>query len=323
MKISKLGERGLIKKIGKKVKIFSKDIVKGIGDDAAVLKFDKKKFLLLTTDTLNEGHHFTLEWFTPEQIGSKAIEINVSDIAAMGGFPKYCMVSLNLRKELDSKFVDRLYNGIIKSCKKYNISIIGGNISQAQQISVAVSMIGFVEKNRLCLRSNAKVGDLICVTDDLGKSKVGLELLRSNKKGKSIYYFLNPKSSLGVARKLSSLRIKTMEDISDGLASEVHNICKESKKGAIIYKEKLPLSKTTVNDSKKINKNHYDYALYGGEYLELIFTIPKSKLNLLKRRKIRHHIIGEIVDKNRGIYLSDRNKKYKLGQGYDHFKTNR
>ena len=311
MKISELGELKLIKKISKNIDVFSNDIVKGIGDDTAVLKFDKKHYLLLTTDTLNEGHHFTLDWFTPKQIGRKSIEINVSDIAAMGGFPKYCLVSLNLRKELDSKFVDELYNGIIKSCKKYNISIIGGNISQAQQISVAISMIGFVEKNRLCLRSNAKVGDLICVTGDLGKSKAGLELLGANKKGKSIYYFLNPKSSLGVARKLSSLRIKTMEDISDGLASEVHNICKESKKGAIIYKEKLPISKTTVNDSKKINKNHYDYALYGGEYLELIFTIPKSKLNLLKKEKIRHYIIGMIVNKNKEVYLSDGNKKYK------------
>ena len=123
MKISEYGEINLIKKINRNIRLFSKDIVKGIGDDTAVLKFDKKHFLLLTTDTLVEDDHFNLSWFSAEQIGNKAIESNVSDIAAMGGFPKYALISLTIPKDTNINFIYKLYNGINKKCKKYKINL--------------------------------------------------------------------------------------------------------------------------------------------------------------------------------------------------------
>ena len=194
MKISKLGEINLINSIASKTKLFSKDIVKGIGDDTAVIKFNKKYYLLLTTDALIEDDHFNLRWFNAEQIGSKAIESNVSDIASMGGFPKYALISLILPKNTNVDFVDKLFDGINKTAKKYKTSIIGGNLTNGKNISITINMVGFVEKKNLCLRSNAKINDLILVTGNLGASRAGLELLRSKKTGKSINYYLNPKN---------------------------------------------------------------------------------------------------------------------------------
>lgn len=320
MELSGFGEIGLIKKISKNIKLFSKDIVKGIGDDAAVLKFDKKHYLLLTTDTLVEDDHFNLKWFTPEQIGSKAIESNVSDIASMGGFPEYALISLTIPKNTNTNFVDKLYYGINKNCKKYKINIIGGNFSNGKNIVINVMLIGFVEKKNLCLRSNAKVNDLILVTGNLGASRAGLQLLRHNKKGTSINYYLNPKCKLNIGRKLSN-SVNAMEDVSDGLASEVLNICNESKTGAVIYKEKIPLNKNTINDAKKLKKDPYDYALFGGEDFELVFTIPKNRLKSLKREKIKYFVVGKILSKKQGICLLDKNKKKRLSYGYDQFKS--
>lgn len=321
MNIAELGELELIKKISKNIKLFSKEIVKGIGDDTAVLKFDKKHYMLLTTDTLVEDDHFNLKWFSAEQVGKKAIESNVSDIASMGGFPKYALISIILPKNTNINLIDKLYNGINKNCKKYKINIIGGNFSNGKNIVISVTMIGLVEKKRLCLRSNAKVNDLIAVTGNLGASRAGLQLLRNKKKGSSINYYLNPKCKLNIGRKLSNY-VNAMEDISDGLASEVMHICDESNVGAIIYKEKIPLNKDTINDAKKVKKDPYDYALFGGEDFELVFTIPKNKFKKLNKLKNKITIVGKILSKNNGIYLLHKNKKKKLSHGYDQFKSN-
>jgi len=310
MKLSNIGEEGLIKIINGKVKLFSKDVVKGIGDDCAVLKYDKSKYMLLTTDTLVQEVHFKLKWFSAEQIGSKAIEVNVSDIASMGGYPSYCLVSLNLPKNTSVKFIDKLYGGINKAAKKYKINIVGGNITSAKEISITISMVGFVEKKRLCLRENARVGDLICVTGEHGRTKAALHLLYKNKKGLSIKYFLNIKSKLSMARKLSALGINAMEDNTDGLSATIKHICEQSKTGAIIYKNKIPIAKDAIKDAKILKRDVKEFALNGG-YLELVFTIPKNKMISLKNKKIKFSVIGEIVDKN---------KKIKLGKGYDHFR---
>ena len=228
MKLSDFSEIELIGRISRKIKLFSKDVAKGIGDDAAVVNYNKQYYLLLTTDSLVENVHFS-KFFTPEQIGMKAVEINVSDIAAMGGFPKYALVSLIIPKNTDINFIDKLYDGINKAAKKYKISIIGGNLSNGKEISVTIAMFGFVEKKNLRLRSNAKANDLIAVTGNLGASAAGLQLLKAKMKGSSVNYHLNPESRLNAARLLAKCGINAMEDISDGLATEIRNICNESK----------------------------------------------------------------------------------------------
>jgi len=323
MKLSDFSEMKLIGRISRKIKCFSKDIIKGIGDDAAVVNYNKQYYLLSTTDSLVENIHFNKS-FSPEQIGMKAIEINVSDIAAMGGFPKYALVSLIIPKSMNIDFIDKLYNGINKTTKKYKISIIGGNLSSGKEISVTITMLGFVEKNNLCLRSDAKVNDLIAVTGSLGASAAGLQLLKAKMKGSSINYHLNPKSKLNAARLLAKYGINAMEDISDGLAAEIRNICSESKTGAVIYKEKIPITENTTADSKKLNKDPYDFALYGGEDFELVFTMNKNVFKKLEKIKnsVKFAVVGKILPKKDGIYLLDKSKKTRLSHGYEHFKRN-
>ena len=316
MKLSNLGEFGIIKKIREKT-YSSKEVIAGIGDDAAVLEFNKKQFLLYTTDALVENVHFSLKYLKPWQIGAKSIEQNASDIAAMGGVPTYAVVSLMLPENLDTKFVDELYSGINKTAKKYHISIIGGNISKSKEVIMSISMLGIVEKKYIALRKGAKKGDYILCSGNVGKSAAGLELLKKNKKGASIKNHLEPKCRLGLARKLVKIGINSMIDVSDGIASEITHICNESGVGAIVYADKIPISKNTINDAKLLGKNSLDFALYGGEDFELLFTAPKSKIK--KLTKLGASVIGEIADKKNGIKLIKNNKEIKLRKGFEHF----
>jgi len=319
MKIKDIGgEFALIERIKKKIGQYSKGVIVGIGDDAAVLSYDKNNYLLFTTDMLVENDHFSLKYSSPEQIGMKAIEQNVSDIAAMGGIPKFAVISLALPNDIDVEFVDKLYDGINKKSKKYKINIVGGNVTHSKEIVVNVALIGFLEKRHLALRSNAKVNDLIFCSGHVGKSTVGLELLRHNLEGESIKKHLEPECRLDLARKLVKIGVNSMIDISDGVASEVKHICHESKVGAIIYADKIPILKNTIIDAKTLNKSAVDFALYGGEDFELIFTAPKNKVKQLKKYGIT--IIGEIIDKRYGLKLIKNGKKLNLESGFDHFK---
>ena len=318
MNLKSIGGFGLIKRIRKKVNLYSKDIVVGIGDDAAVLKYDNKHYLLFKTDMLVQDVHFSLKYSTPEQIGAKAIEHNVSDIASMGGFPKFAIISLALPKNIEVEFVDRLYYGINKTAQEYKINIVGGDLSSSKKIMVSIALIGFVEKKYLALRNKAKVGDLIFCSGNVGSSSVGLGLLKRNKKGESIKKYIEPQSRLNLSRKLVKIGIKSMIDVSDGVASELKHICEESNVGAIIHADKIPISKDTINDSKKLNKNPLDFALYGGEDFELVFTASKNKLKQLKRYDVT--VIGDIVNKRHGVKIIRNGKKTELKNGFDHFK---
>lgn len=318
MKIKDIGgEFGLIKRIKNKIKLYSKDVVAGIGDDAAAIKYGKSHYLLFKTDILVEDVHFSLKFFKPEQVGMKSIEQNVSDIAAMGGLPRFAIISLALPKNAEVEFVDKLYNGINKAAQKYGISIVGGDLSQSNKVAIGVSLIGFVEKKFLALRSGSKVNDLIFCSGDVGASSVGLELLKNKLKGKSVKKHLEPQARLNLARKLVWTGISSMIDVSDGVASGVRSICEESCAGAVIYADKIPISANTINDSKRLNKNPVDFALYGGEDFELVFTAPKSRLNQLK--KYDAAVIGEIVGRKYGVKLVKDGKKIGLKRGFDHF----
>ncbi|MBN1156667.1 thiamine-phosphate kinase [Candidatus Woesearchaeota archaeon] len=311
------GEFALINLIKRGIKL-DKDVVLGIGDDCAVLKFDKKNYLLFTTDTIVDGDHFSLEWWKPEQIGMKAVEINSSDIYSMGGIPKHIIVALTLPDETSVEFVRDLYRGINKSCKKHKINLVGGNITHGKQLNIGIGLIGTVEKKRLCLRSCAKAGELICVTGYLGGGRAGLQLFLNRKEGKSKSHHLLPKANPG--GRIISQYSRCMIDVSDGLASEVKHICEESNVGAVVYKEQIPIKKEVFSDAKKLGKDAYDFALHGGEDFQLVFTINENKINELRKR-IKFSIVGEILPKKKGIFLIDKGKKYSLGSGYDHFKT--
>ncbi len=309
-KLSDLGEFNLIKKISEK---FDSDneIHKGIGDDCAVLAEDDS-FNLLTTDMLVEGDHFNREWQSPWQIGWKSIIVNVSDVAAMGGYPKWGLVSIAFPSDTEVNFADDLFEGMGKASEQNRMKIIGGDTTHGDILVINVALIGEVEKDNLCLRSEAKVGDLICVTGDLGKSWAGLELLRAGKQGYTDFY-LQPRCQLEIARKIAPY-VNAMIDVSDGLSSEVNHICDESGVGARIDKNKIPISKKTMSTGKKLGIDPMKWALGGGEDFEIVFTV--SPENFDEVESIDPIIVGKIIEEGR--YLIDDGKK-ELSGGYDHF----
>ncbi|MFH1125697.1 MAG: thiamine-phosphate kinase [Candidatus Altiarchaeota archaeon] len=297
-----------------------KSVVVGIGDDTAVVEFDKKHYLLFTVDMLVESDHFRKEWSTPEQIGMKAMEINVSDIAAMGGLPKYALVSISLPEDTPVEFIKKIYGGMSKIARKYKFDIIGGNTTHGRSLVIDVIVIGLVDKDKVCRRSDARVGDLICVTGDLGKSTAGLETLKAGLKG-DVKEHLEPKCRLKEAQEIAKYA-NAMIDVSDGLASEVNHICEMSKVGAEVFKGKIPMSKNTLKLAKNLKKDAYSFALHGGEDFELVFTIPKQKLEKIKIR-CPVTVVGRIVDKRYGANLVNKGEKIPLKGGYDHFKIDK
>ena len=311
MKVKDIGEFGLIDLITKKAK--NKDIIVGIGDDAAVINTNGLQ--VLTTDCLVEGDHFRKEWFTPKQIGEKSIEINISDVGAMGGVPKYVLVSLGIPKELDVNFLNDIYKGMWNACDKYDIEIIGGNMTHSNQIFISITLIGQVDKKNLSLRSNAKPGDLIFVSGHLGNGRAGLRLFQEKINGfeKIKKNYLKPKARLDFALKIAPF-VNSMIDVSDGLAPEIKHICDESKCGAIIYKDKIPIFEEIRKVANILGEDEYDYALFGGEDFELVYTVSKENID-----KINGVLIGEIIN-GKELKLNYKNEDFTIKEsGYDHF----
>ncbi len=321
-----LTELDLIRDIASKARIFDKKVIKGIGDDAAAI--DRGRFFeLISTDTLVCGDHFCLDWSTPSQIGKKAVEVNVSDIAAMAGTPKYILVSLVLPKDVPQTFVSGFYDGFLARCKKYGISLVGGNITHGKEISVTITIIGEVLRKNLRLRSGACEGDLFCVTGLLGVSKAGLEALRTFqtldacKRAQIPNYVLKKHLEPRCRSDISSFIGKyatSMIDISDGLASEVRHICEESGVGAKIFVDKIPLHPLTLMAARRLQKSACDFALSGGEDFELLFTVSLENFKKISQR-VDIFCVGDVMPRKEGIFLQDGTLKRELPCGYDHF----
>jgi thiamine-monophosphate kinase len=317
MDITKIGgEFGLIERLTRKPA--SKQVIKGIGDDAAVIKFGDN-YLIYTTDTQVEGDHFSLDYFTPRQIGKKAVEINVSDIGAMGGEPKFFLVSLVIPKTMDVEIIENIYKGIWEVCNKYGIEIIGGNITHGTQLIIDISMVGESLKQDLKFRSGAKPEDVIMVSGDLGSSTAGLNLFLKNIDGfdEVKRKHIEPEAKFYKVKPFLKY-INAMIDVSDGLASEVTRICEQSKTGAIIYADSVPIKPITQKAAQACNKNALDFALYGGEDFELVYTVSEENLN-----KVKGIMVGKITRKKGVRILKDGKEEMITGHGYDHFLTHR
>jgi len=278
---------------------YKKPVIKGIGDDCAILDYTKDKYLLLTTDMIIEGTHFTKN--TPGfQIGWKAMAVNISDIAAMGGVPKHALISVGVPRKM--KILKEITKGIEKISKKFNITIIGGDINASKKVVISITLLGEVEKKNVVKRDGAKKGDLIFVTGSLGE-------------GKRKHLSFTPR--IEEARALvKNFKINSMIDLSDGLSMDLNRLAKASKVGAYIYKSLIPLS----NMSESIEK-----AIFQGEDFELLFTASKKESKRIikamgKRKDLPLSLVGEVLDKNIGIKLIGENgKKTTLNsQGYKH-----
>jgi len=311
MRLSKIGEFGLIKRIRNSCKVFSPDILKGIGDDAAVVRSAAKK-VFITSDMMLEGVHFDLSFTTFYQLGYKVMAVNISDIFAMGGSPKYFLLSLGIPRDYDSESIDELYSGLMNAARRFGIAIIGGDTCTSMHGLVASgTLLG--EADRVIYRSGAKIGDGIFVTDTLGDSAMGLMLLKSQElkvKGQKLkrrHLMPDPKPLKNTEG------ITAMIDISDGLLIDLSHICDESKTGAIIYKNKIPISRELRKISQLLGRDPLEFALRGGEDYVLLFTAPAD----FKTDAVR---IGEIIKKGRFIINEKGEKTPFKAEGYEHFK---
>jgi thiamine-monophosphate kinase len=315
-----------IKKIGGEFELIQRlvrkntnpNIIKGIGDDCAVLEYSKNKYLLVTTDMMVENDHFNLKWQSPFQIGRKLMEVNVSDIVCKGGTPTFALISISITKETSVGFIDELYKGLYKSADRHGVSIVGGDTTHGTEYVFNLTLLGEVKKTLLRLRSDAKVGDLICVTGKLGGSTAGLKLLENNKKG-FLKDHLEPKSKTTKIGQIIAKYAHAMIDVSDGLSGEVKHICENSHVGAVIYFDKIPISKETIISAKKTGLDPYDFALYGGEDFQIVFTVNEKEIKKLQKELNDFTVVGKILDKKEKIYILKDKKRKMITKGYDHF----
>ena len=318
MKIKEIGgEFELIKHLTKSPDN-NPEIICGIGDDCAVIRLANDSCQLITTDMMVENDHFSFKWFTPAQVGKKLMESNVSDIISMGGIPQYVFLSMSLKKDTTVEFLENFFNGLKESAARHKVLLLGGDTTHGTEYVFNLTLTGIVPETLLCLRSMAQPGDLIAVTGNLGGSTAGLKLLLKNKKG-YLSDHLEPKSRTSEEAALIARYANAMIDVSDGLGSEVRHICNRSNTGAEILLEKIPLSEDTVRSAQTLESDPYDFALYGGEDFELVFTIPRESIDTLKQKFSDFSIVGRITESSKGIHIIKEGKKYPVLQGYDHF----
>ena len=276
-------------------------VIEGIGDDSAVLEYTRDKHMLLTTDMIVEGVHFTKR-ATPFEIGWKAMAVNISDIAAMGGIPKYALVSAGVPRNKSIRFLKEITGGVEAIAGKFNISVIGGDTNSSPNVVLSVTIIGEVEKKCLVKRNGAKPRDLVFVTGAIGE-------------GRSRHLNFMPR--LKEARILvKNYKINSMIDLSDGLNLDLNRLAEASSVGVHICKSLIPLSKKSAPLKKAISL---------GEDFELLFTASRNESKKIIRRMgtksdLPISLIGKVV-KGRGVHIiEEEGKRRRLEPaGYTHF----
>jgi len=326
MKVSELGEFGLIDLLAKMIPDSQVKIpIIGIGDDAAAWHSDAR-FQLATIDTMIQGVHFSPDTITWKELGWKALAINLSDIAAMGGVPQYALVALALPEDTEVEDVARLYEGMIELAGQYRTAIIGGNISRSPVVSVTVTVLGGSLNDEILKRSTAAPGDIIAITGYPGSAAAGLEMLTKKLQfgaETSTYLrsaFMRPKPRVTEGQLLLKQGVMTAIDTSDGLLADLRHICEASRVGARLNTGLLPIHPAV---SRNFGERARELALSGGEDYELLFTAGAEIVDKV-RAEMDYPVtaIGEITSGEPGkISLLDADgKPVKTSQtGWEHF----
>jgi len=320
--ISELGEFGLIDHLTKHFKLQHEASLKGIGDDAAVLKGSKNN-TIITTDLLIEGVHFDLGYMPLKHLGYKAVMVNLSDLFAMNAVAKQITVSIAVSNRFSLEALEELYTGIQTACSLYKVDLIGGDTSSSRTgLIISITAIGEAETKDIVYRDGAKDGDLLVVTGDLGAAYMGLQVLEREKQVFKVnpnaqpdlegYSYLIERQLKPEARKDISALLKEMDvkptamiDISDGLSSEIIHICKSSKVGCNLYENKIPLDPQVISVCEEFNIDSTTIALNGGEDYELLFTISSKDFDKIKGNP-NLTVIGHITKEKEGIHLITR-----------------
>jgi len=328
MKVSELGEFGLIDLLAEMAsKLKDKQLLLGIGDDAAAWKNDDS-FQLATIDSFTEGIHFPPGVASWEELGWKALAVNLSDIAAMGGIPRYALVSIALPDDTEIEGVTALYKGIIELAKQSGIVIAGGDTSRAPLVSITITLIGDAKNGNILTRSAARPGEQIAVTGYLGNAAAGLEMLTRQLQFDlelTAYLrnaFLHPLPRIAEGQLLLEHGVKTAIDISDGLVADLKHVCEASQVSAQIEIDCVPIHPMMKSN---FSEKWLELALSGGEDYELLFTSNAETIERIKRAtSCPVTVIGEITSGKAGeITLTDRegNRVNLDKNGWEHFTT--
>lgn len=323
MKLKFLSERELISAIKKDFSKRHPNLFLGIGDDAAVIRVGRRYFIF-TKDLLVEDYHFITSVYPPYFLGRKSLNINMSDMAAMGGKPKYALLGLALPEAVGTSWIEEYFSGFKSAAEEGGVALIGGDLSQAKKIMISVTLIG--EGKNIIKRRGAKPGDELYVSGTLGDAKQGLLLLKKGYKlgldkrvDPLLKAFLDPAPQVSIGIELSRYRIASaMIDVSDGLSVDLFHLCEESGCGAEIRLERLPLSP----ELRFRQRMAFDFALHGGEDYQILFSVPPEKIDFLSKLQKKYKItsIGRIIEK-KGMYLIDQKGERKplTIKGYQHF----
>jgi thiamine-monophosphate kinase len=300
---------------------------------------------VLTTDAFAEGIHFDLTFTSLKHLGWKVMAANLSDVAAMGALPRFATVAVSLPGKITVPMVEELYTGIAAAAKAYGCAVVGGDtVGSAGNLTVVVSMTGEAEEKDPVYRNGAVPGDYLCVTGHLGASIAGLKVLQREKRAylaaadpnaftpnlapytPAIEKHFMPKPRLDFVRAArGKVRLNAMIDVSDGLASEVRHICRESGVGAAVHERNLPLEGLTQKIAAEFGENATDYALFGGEEYELLFTLSDAEFEKLEAMGVDATVVGRITDKDAGVVVvrEDGTQEPLAPGGWDHFPDRR
>jgi thiamine-monophosphate kinase len=337
--LNQIGEFGLIERIQKQFSLQNPTSVLGIGDDAAMIDAGQD-YLLVTTDMLLEGIHFDLSYMPLQHLGYKAVAVNVSDIAAMNGKPEQITIGLGLSNRFSVEAIDALYSGIQAACENYKVDLVGGDTTaSASGLVISITALGRVAKDKVARRSTAKNNDIICVTGDLGAAYMGLQVLEREKQVfltnpemqpdlENYEYLvgrqLKPEARMDIVHELAEKNIvpTSMIDISDGMASELMHLGRNSNLGVKIFEENVPIDSMTYETAIEFKLDPITCALNGGEDYELLFTISPADHEKLKNHPDIHFIGHMHSNTQQNVMVTKQQTIVPLkAQGWNHFKS--
>jgi thiamine-monophosphate kinase len=336
--VAGLGEFALISRLVENLGDSGNEIVRGVGDDAAVFRGPQERLMLATCDAQIEGVHFQFDGRSEEQIGRRAAAVNLSDIAAMGGKPTFALVSLAVPPSMSTGTLDLIYSGLKLEFAKWDVRIIGGNVARLpERLIIDVTLLGEVDQSNLLLRDGAGVGDLVCVTGFLGASAAGLALgsnaelsVAPVEQEAALEAHRVPIPRIAAGRFLGSAGVVTScMDISDGLVGDAAHIANASGVSIGIDAERLPVAPCVVEIAAALKTSTDSFVLYGGEDYELLFTVvPDSAEQLTKdlyeKTGIGATIIGVVEDGPESVVVRRGGKPVVSGgSGFDHFPDNK
>jgi thiamine-monophosphate kinase len=333
VKLTDVGEFGFIDRVAALGMVRSEGVVKGIGDDCAVISLDGPNYLLVTTDLLVERVHFMLDWARPEILGAKSLAVNLSDIAACGGTPRDAFISLAIPPHIDVEWLDGFYAGMRAEAAEAGVNLLGGDTTGSRgHLVINVALTGLVPANEVLLRHTARQTDVIVLTGPTGRSAAGCDLLLQGLRMSDasarplIESHLLPRAHLRQARILAQSGACTAAiDVSDGLSSDLLHLCSDSGVGAVIRELDIPLDAEVTCAAASQGKEPLEWVLNGGEDYVLLAAVRRERLadirGLFEREGLDIFPIGEFVP-GTGIELArtDGTRQPIPGRGWNHFR---